>query len=233
MVEAVEKNPFVPIKWIKEHKGMQGYEYWEEEKEINDRREIWLNGRDFAVSAAKDLDKLGVTKQFCNRMLETYMWHTVLVTATDWENFFALRADPAAEIHMQELANKMLEEYNSSLPAELKEGEWHIPFGDGMKMDMTPMEKVKIATARCARVSYTVSDLVLLTPSPSVDIALHDRLLQNGHMSPFEHCAQVPRNSLEVPVLRYGNFGSNFNGFVQYRKMIPNENRRDPRVLVK
>src|SRR5690606_22823686 len=37
------------------------------------------------------LGGLGTTKQLCNRLLEPFMWHTVIVTATEWENFFALR----------------------------------------------------------------------------------------------------------------------------------------------
>ena len=31
MVEAIENNPFIPIAWQKEHKGMQGSEYITEE----------------------------------------------------------------------------------------------------------------------------------------------------------------------------------------------------------
>ncbi len=51
----------------------------------------WLRGRDEAVKSAKILNNCGVTKQLCNRKLEAYMYHTVIVTGTEWENFFALR----------------------------------------------------------------------------------------------------------------------------------------------
>ena len=34
------------------------------------------------------------------------------------------------EIHIQDLAFKMLEAYNESIPKLLKEGEWHIPFAE-------------------------------------------------------------------------------------------------------
>ena len=33
MVEAVQENPFIPIAWQKEHKGMQGTEYLTEKEE--------------------------------------------------------------------------------------------------------------------------------------------------------------------------------------------------------
>jgi len=59
------------------------------------------------------------------------MYHTVIVTASEWQNFFALRAHEAAEIHIQRLAHKMLNVYNESDPNVLEPGDWHIPFGGG------------------------------------------------------------------------------------------------------
>jgi hypothetical protein len=44
-----------------------------------------------AIETAIIQNKAGVTKQICNRYLEPFMWHTVLVTSTEWENFFKLR----------------------------------------------------------------------------------------------------------------------------------------------
>lgn len=90
MVKAVEENPFIPIAWQKDHKGMQGTEYLIDRKHENAVYE-WLKARDYAVKQARMMNNDGVTKQLCNRLLEPFMWHTVLITATDWENFFALR----------------------------------------------------------------------------------------------------------------------------------------------
>jgi thymidylate synthase ThyX len=42
-------------------------------------------------------DHLGVHKQLANRLLEPFMWHTVILTATEWSNFFALRAHKDAQ----------------------------------------------------------------------------------------------------------------------------------------
>ena len=198
MVEMVKTNPFIPIKWMKDHKGMQGTEYFED---TNQLQTYWLKARDEAVNWAEGLNNQGLTKQVVNRLLEPFMWHTVIVTGTEWENFFALRAHPDAEIHIQNLAYKMLEEYNKSTPKVLQAGEWHIPFGD--RIDVTRLEgqmqvsipleqwqsvKVQIATARCARVSYLNFEG---KDDYEADIVLHDRLLASGHMSPFEHCAKV------------------------------------------
>src|ERR1700749_1248679 len=130
MLKMVEENPFIPIRWMKEHTGMQGNEYFEDEKTINFLKYHWITARDKAIYHANTMNVNGLTKQVCNRLLEPFMWHTCICTATEWENFFALRANPEAEIHIQELAHKMLEAANVSIPRKLKEGEWHIPFGD-------------------------------------------------------------------------------------------------------
>jgi thymidylate synthase ThyX len=127
MLKMVQENPFIPIRWMKEHKGMQGTEFHEEWHE-HTLRSYWLSARDMAISNAIILDGLEVTKQLCNRLLEPFMWHTVIVTGTEWENFFALRAHKDAEIHIADLAQKMLDAYNSNTPQSLQSGKWHIPF---------------------------------------------------------------------------------------------------------
>jgi thymidylate synthase ThyX len=237
MVEMVKKTPFMPIQLMKDHSGMQGNEFFTEESEIEAVKAAWLEGRDNAVASAEKLSALGLSKQFVNRGLEAYMWHTVIITATEWENFFALRAHDAAEIHIQKLAFLMLEEMNNSTPKLLKVGEWHIPFGDqineadaafSFSVDNYEQRlqelKVKIATARCARVSYTVVGEEGKADNYENDYKLHDRLLSMGHLSPFEHCAQCTDNE---------GWSGNFLGWTQYRKMLPNENRTDSRLLTK
>ncbi len=267
MVKMVEEDPFIPIKWMKDHKGMQGTEYFHPNMEEGILSRTWLDARDNAVESAKELSKIGLTKQIVNRLLEPFMWHTVIVTGTEWENFFALRAHDQAEIHIQELAYRMLDEYNASTPKKLKAGEWHIPFGDRINLPPTipipeglnldegvQLRKVMIATARCARVSYLNFEG---KDDYNADIRLHDILLSSGHMSPFEHCACAMSKdeydkSISGQVKVYNDYGGtftsglvveidpeakgwsgNFRGFIQYRKMIPNENKTDRRVTPK
>ena len=92
MVKSVMETPFIPIAWQKEHKGMQGTEYFTDTKDIQNNIETWITARDYVIKQAEGLnDYYGVTKQLCNRLLEPFMYHTVLVTATEWENFFELR----------------------------------------------------------------------------------------------------------------------------------------------
>ena len=91
--------------------------------------------------------------------------------------------------------------------------------------------KIKIATARCARVSYLnfegKDDYVK-------DIELHDILANSGHWSPFEHCAKamedVDYNSFAKGEMFYSvesikktsGWCNNFKGFMQYRYLIEN-----------
>lgn len=291
MVEMVIEDPFIPIAWQKDHKGMQGTEYWidddtvtvDEGDEYERYTKIysatehfiteWLEARDLAIAQSYELNRLGVTKQLCNRLLEPFMWHTVLLTATEFENFFELRCPKyklfglagnyvrskkewlekmqfssalhpsqypqtiedwlkidysQAEIHMQALAEAMWDAMNESTPKELKSGEWHIPFGDRLtSFDFGDRQikenllnlKIKISTARCARLSYMTFDGII---DYEKDIKLHDKLLESKHFSPFEHCA------LCVTTEEYNeNFKGkekgwfrNFKGFKSYRQIL-------------
>ena len=108
---------------------------------------------------------------------------------------------------------------------------------------------IKIATARCARVSYTVVGEENKSHNYENDIKLHDRLVSAGHWSPFEHCARAMTNEeyvsyfkgksnqnwntdlvtdntyeissqFDTKVLGWCN---NFRGFIQYRHLLENE----------
>lgn len=94
MVETIQNDPFIPIAWQKEHKGMQGNEYHTGEAGERFCPNNWLRARDRAVLEANHLhDNIGVTKQLANRLLEPFMWTTMLITGpkSGWENFFKLR----------------------------------------------------------------------------------------------------------------------------------------------
>jgi thymidylate synthase ThyX len=278
MVESVEKNPFIPIAWQKDHKGMQGTEYITSKDDIENCISVWLKARNDAVkqsiclNGAEGFER--VTKQLCNRLLEPFMWHTVICTATEWDNFFNLRCpeylinwypkdrpealEPSqaifksrkdaiartegecdkwtekdwrecnisqAEIHIQALAEAMWDAMNESTPNILHIRDWHIPFADEInKMndnwaawgDLTKKEiKLKIATAKCARVSYTTVGSTS-NSSHTADIELHNKLIESGHYSPLEHCAQVMDDT------RYNSkpYSKNFKGFIQYREIV-------------
>jgi len=113
MVKMVEENPFIPIAWQKEHKGMQGTEYFTDNEMPNNIepdwfKTRWLEAKDSAVKQAIIFNKAGVTKQLCNRLLEPFMWHTVIVTAgkEGLDNFFELRCPQYSIITQKTLKSK-------------------------------------------------------------------------------------------------------------------------------
>lgn len=93
MVEAVQENPFIPIAWQKHHSGMQGTEYFTDKTDIEWLVNNHLAARDYAVERAKAASDKEATKQLCNRLLEPFMWTTMLITGSQegWNNFFELR----------------------------------------------------------------------------------------------------------------------------------------------
>lgn len=220
ILKNLKEDPFIPIAWQKEHPGMQGTQYYDENDKISifeiERSipqfscDIWLEAKDKSMQFADALvNDAKVTKQIANRMLEPWMWHKVIVTSTEWENFTALRAHDAAEIHFSDFAHKVLRELNDSTPKILQPEEWHIPYGDDMNndlihdivMSMDPTSKitynqmkqiiqVKIATARANRTSYTTIDSEEKY-NHRKDIQLHDEQTIKGHWSGFEHCMQA------------------------------------------
>lgn len=234
MLKDVGGNPALPEKWGAEQKGMQSgdeLQGWE----LQNCMDIWSEARETSSSYALQLHKTGLHKSICNRLLEPWMHITVLLTMADHGNWFALRAHPMAEPSFQVLAYRMLHQYIGSTPLPTPWGEWHVPQFESERKytmyDATIEEKLKVATARCARLSYLTFDGKY---SIEEDIALHDRLLASGHMSPFEHCAKAhgpiealaPDTQLELR----SNFDDNsrlFCGWLQYRKMIEGENRNN------
>lgn len=184
----------------------------------------WLEARDYAVGIARDLIHLGTHKQIVNRILEPWMWITVLVSSTEYNNFFNLRCHKDAQPEIAKIAYIMLEEYNKSEPTILFSGDWHLPLMPDLNEftkegSLTIDNLKKISVGRCARVSYLTHDG---KRDPQADIDLHDnRLLHPSnpddpdHMSPFEHVAMASP----------GEKSGNFTGWHQYRKDFPNENR--------
>lgn len=264
MIEQVVENPAMPVFWGKNQSGMQAKEELEDfsndfdvilttksgafehvqksEGSAKKAAQItWISARDSAIFYVKKMTEIGLHKQIANRILEPWFNIRIILSGTEFENFFALRAHPDAQPEIQALAYKMLEEYNKSEPKKLKEGEWHIPFGDkidesrlskfistspelmygnGYTDELEVFFKLKIAIARCARVSYFNYEG---KDDYEADIKLCDRLFGSvpRHLSPTEHVAQATNNK---------DFIGNFRGFKQYRYFFDDQNLTDNRV---
>ena len=220
LIERVEKDPAMPVFWGKNQKGMQAeVEMSPEEKRR--AQEQWLLARDLAVQQCRHLASLGVHKQLANRVIEPWMFITVILSATEFANWFHLRNHKMAQPEIAWVARDMWVKYNENVPTLLGPTEWHLPLFDethefGLIGYNTAKAK-KISVGRCARVSYLTHEGVR---DFDKDVELHDRLCAGpatgdpGHWSPFEHVARP----LETPE-RVGNF----IGWFQYRKEFEHE----------
>lgn len=241
-IEAVRKDPFVPVFWGANKSGMQAtsaVEVAEEEK----AKAIWLDACNYVLDKASELNALGIHKQLSNRIFESFSHVSQLITGTEWANFFNLRVHAAAQPEFFTLAGMMLEAYVASEPVQLLPGEWHVPFGDqteGLSLE----DRLKVSAARCARLSYENHNGDF---SIEADIKLAELLQELGHNSPVEHTAQafdpltVEQTNLsswlkENNALYDGNdiWWANFRNWRQYRKTLSNENQStfDPQVLL-
>lgn len=210
MLERVQRDPFIPAAWPKNQKGMQAEDDLDALASEAAAGE-WLIARDRAVQQTQQLLSMRVHKQIANRLLEPWMWHTVIVTATEWENFFALRCHPMAQPEIRTAAEMMRDAMAASTPRPVALRGWHLPLVTDGERATKEADWVKVSVGRCARVSYLTHDG---QRDPAADVALCDKLVASGHMSPTEHVATPHQH----PVFR-----GNFCGWVQYRKTLPNE----------
>lgn len=215
LCEMVLTEPVVPIRWGSEQKGMQtGAEVDGASCELAEA--IWLEARDKMVGYAESPAKLGIHKSLCNRLLEPWMWITVVMTATEWRNFFRLRCHSDAEIHFQRIAGMIRDALAESVPNQLPHHHWHTPFIQQDEEKLPLDTKLKASVARCARVSYLTHEGTRDTDN---DMKLFDRLVNGsgfGHWSPHGHVAQA--------AMRASTRSGPFRGWFQYRKRFPNEN---------
>jgi thymidylate synthase ThyX len=216
LIQRIVDDPWIPSYIGANQKGMQAGEALSAEERVVAER-IWLEAREAAVGYARELLGRGIHKQVINRLLEPWMHITVIISATERENFYALRRHEMAEPHFHELADKMWEAEEASQPRVLSVGEWHLPlvhFDDEIDRALSLTDLIKVSVGRCARVSYLTHDG---RRDPKEDIVLHDRLLLQRplHASPAEHVAQA----LAEPTP-----SGNFVGWQQYRKTLAFEN---------
>mgnify|MGYP003395132945 CR=1 FL=1 len=148
------------------------------------------------------------------------MWITIIVSATNFENLFALRCHPAAEPHFQNLSYKARKALDCSIPAKLNWGKYHLPLvneDERLNMDVG-LEPCKVSSGRCARVSYLTHEG---KRDVSEDIRLYEQLAKHKpmHASPLEHPAEA------VDPMRYKNtdWGNFDPGWLQFRKMHKDE----------
>ena len=189
IIKEVMNNPVIPNEVYKNCKGMSGKEKIKEE-ELTDFHVVWACACDAAIYWAERLKEMGIHKQTVNRLLEPFSFIRTIVTATEWSNFYNLRLSKAAQPEIRDLANAMLnaqDKYKIPPNYDFNDAYWIFPYvSDEESNELSTIDAIKVSAARCARVSYLQNDDY--TPAYiKKDLELADRLLKEGHMSPFEH----------------------------------------------
>lgn len=223
MIEMIRNEPAMPIHWGLNQPGMQANEQLTG-KLLDAAQDAWLRAARSAANYAEEMQQIGLHKQVANRVLEPFQHISVVLTATEFDNWRELRRHTDAQPEIQHLATEIDIQRDRSTPKLLACGDWHLPYitvedisalyeagyGDEEALDALK----KISAARCCRVSYlkhdgTKSDL-------NEDLALCYRLAAARpiHASPFEHQA-TPMPDVEPRI--YFNGG----GDVEVKSYVP------------
>jgi len=232
MIELIETNPVVPHHFGQNQAGMQAKN--EEVENKDDALRYWKNATRFAIRFAKGLGKLGVHKQIVNRILEPFTHIKVVLTATEFDNFFKQRLHHDAQPEIQRLAQCMAAVMQAVSPEELEYGEWHTPYVPHTRTEagqliygdnLSEENAVKLSVSCCAQVSYRKLD-----DSFEKALDLYDRLVKSDppHLSPTEHQAtpmtfakNVWSNKAQTHMDKDGYLWSgNLRGWNQYRHSL-------------
>lgn len=243
LLDIVRNEPAMPIHWGKNQPGMQAreentepvlippylyaaFEEWYGEEGARESRymvppqaawrfSVWL-----AAGMAEAFSNAGYHKQVSNRLIEPGSWIKVVVTATDWENFYELRCHPDAQPEFQHLAVMIREAMAASTPRKIGVNEWHLPYVSEEELQtLGIMACRKLSTARCARVSYMTHDGK--KPDVVKDIDLHDKLVAQRplHASPAEH---------QATPLTFDRYCKNLHGWMSYRHILEDQAWKSP-----
>lgn len=260
-IELIKEDTAMPIHWGKNQPGMSAKEECNKlldfVYEANgsdtpwpnvEREHAWNIARDNAIHIAETFSNAGYHKQIVNRLLEPFTHIKVVVTSTEFDNFFWLRNHEDAQPEIHVLASRMYMAYSESNPTQLRSGEWHLPYynngywkptDESMSKNFqlsdedlnlsdsygnTLEDALAISSSCCAQVSYRRLD-------DSLEKArnIYNRLIAAlpPHFSPFEHQASPMDQTTSFDTKgvthmdRQRNYWSgNFKNWIQHRQLI-------------
>lgn len=184
---------------------------------------VWLGMAQLNKLGVRALHGLGLHKQWANRPLEWFGCIDVLISSTDWANFYALRLDKGTQPELQTLAGLMEGAAGASSPRVLQPGQWHMPFvSEAEREILSTNEQLVLSTARCARLTIEPFDG---NADYDAERARFERLVVAApvHASPAEHQATPDVfTGLRQP-WKNPHLHGNFRGWVQHRKLLNSE----------
>lgn len=246
-IEHVKKFPATPVHWGKNQAGMQAKEELDAPS-IARVEHLWHSAKESAIHYLEELQSAGLHKQIASRIIEPWFMMKTVISGTEWNNLIWLRDHEDAQPEFAELAKCIVEAVNKSTPVVLRSGEWHLPYvmtafkisenpdndeivyldTNGNQIDLDTARKVSASC--CAQVSYRKLD-----DSVEKAVDIFNKLFSGSrvHASPVEHQAtpmiEEQGDTMDwedgvTHVDRTGAFWSgNLCGWIQYRKLIPNE----------
>lgn len=206
----VEETPAFPLFWGKNQSGMQAREELDSTATQIAKYE-WEQAAYHMLLAHRRMEEIGLHKQWTNRLLEPWLPHTAVISATRWKNFFDQRDHPDAMPEFGALAAGIKAAINASKPELVPMGGYHLPYVNREEKSAFGLEhQIKTAIARCARVSYLRQGQEFTLEQ---ELSTHGKMESASpkHWSPFEHVA----TPLESKYDRWGNF----HGWKQEREM--------------
>lgn len=212
------ENIVEPVRYGINKPGMQAAKENLEGSAWVEARGIWLSMAKIVAQGCTRLAELGLHKQWASRPLEWFSTIKVVMTATEFDNFFLLRDHFEAQDEICYLAQAIKVAMNKSTPQLIKHGEWHLPYVSKEELEEIGLSNaLKVSASRCARTSYRTVHGV--TSTLEEDVAMFARLVHDVddpenpfHASPTEHQATPNKDNL-------GLWG-NFNMWEQHRKWI-------------
>lgn len=201
--------------------------------------EAWEVAKERAVEMSTAFAAAGYAKQVYNRLTEPFQMIRVLITGTEWDNFFWLRNDKAADPTIEELAKVMQQAMNNSKPVVLLAGQWHLPFVDTIwevneltqaveqkflvydvegesgiyrSRAITLEDAIKVSCARCAATSFRNENYGL-----EKCLSVYHRLVNGDkmHSGALEHCA-TPMKSAGYSATQGGSKYRSNHSFIPY-----------------
>lgn len=166
--------------------------------------EVWEEAKGAAIEFSGAFAAAGYHKQVYNRLLEPFQMMKTVMSGTEWNNFFWLRDDDAADPTIRELARVMLEAKEASKPITLYAGQWHLPYVEteyvggavgrvyfirdeaGARVMLTKSEAIIVSCARSAAVSFRNVDYGLAKCKEVYERLVGD---ERKHASALEHQA--------------------------------------------
>lgn len=220
IVQSVTEDPAFFVHLGKNQAGMQSTD---EEVDVATKSKFFDEWKELAQICAdystRWSNEYHLHKQITNRVLEPFLYMSVIVSSTEWDNWFWLRDDDAAQPEIRDLARTMRKSFAKSRPRIVQPRThlsdprgWHLPYITMEERTHYPIDMLLGASsARNARVSYLNHSKE--HPVIEKDLETYEKLISGTklHASPLEHQAWAASSNTPCRNFR--------GGWVQHRAM--------------